>query len=252
MSDGWPGGELLGLDFETTGVDRTGDVPVSFALVIARAGSISAQHSALIDPGRPIPEEATAIHGITTERARAEGMALADAVHLVADAVCDAGERGVPIVGMNLCFDLSILDVQLRKLTGSGLHERQWCGPVLDVLVLDRHLDRFRKGKRRLEHLCAHYGVPVEHSHDAGADAASAIGVLLAICRRFPALGAMELDEVTAAQAGWHREWAGGYDAWRTRAGLSPLSPLDYDWPLARVEPAVLPDALVGAPPGFA
>ena len=72
----WPTGELLGLDFETTGVDRFNDVPVSYALVSVVEGIVIRSWSGLIDPGRDIPPGATAVHGISTERARDEGMPL--------------------------------------------------------------------------------------------------------------------------------------------------------------------------------
>lgn len=239
MEAGWERGELLALDFETTGVDRREDVPVSFALVVARGGRIIDQRAALIDPGREIPAEATAIHGITTARARSEGMPLVDALATVAAAVIDAGERCVPVVGMNLSFDLTILHHQMRKHLGTGLLERGWCGPVLDVLVLDRHLDRYRPGKRRLEHLCAHYSVTTEQSHDAAADAIAAMRVLLALCRCYPRLVGLGLVELTELQSTWHRQWATSYDDWRARNGQARLEPSEFDWPLAGA-PALL------------
>lgn len=229
----WHTGELLGFDFETTGVDRCGDVPVSFALIRSFDGEVVEQVVGLIDPGRDIPEEATAIHGITTERARAEGQCLVDALAMIADVLDDAASRGVPVVGMNVGFDLSILHHQLERLGGPGLIARSWRGPVLDVLVLDRHLDRFRPGKRRLERLCAHYGVEISNSHDAGADAAATLAVLDALCRCYPQLCTMDLELLSARQARWHREWALSYDAWRARNALSRLEPDEFCWPLA-------------------
>ena len=95
----WATGEVLGLDFETTGVDRFNDVPVSYALVSVVDGVLVRSWSGLIDPGREIPPDATAVHGISTARARAEGMPLRVAVSLVSDVVVSAGRRGVPLVG---------------------------------------------------------------------------------------------------------------------------------------------------------
>lgn len=239
MAGGWQHAELLALDLETTGVDRRHDVPVSYALLVVAGGAVQRRHVGLVDPGREIPAEATAIHGITTERARAEGQPLGEAVTLLAEAVLRASARSVPVVGMNLAFDLSILDHQLRRLLGEGLAERGWHGPVLDVLVLDRHCDRYRRGRRRLEHLCAHYEVALHRGHEAGCDAEAAVGVLLALCRRFPALLERDPAELTAHQASWHREWARSYNAWRSRSGLSPLVPDDFSWPLLGQETAV-------------
>src|SRR5271157_1238225 len=85
MLDGvgtWTSGEVLGLDFETTGVDRFNDVPVSYALVLVVRGIVVTSWSGLIDPGREIPAEATEVHGISTERARTEGMPLREAIGL--------------------------------------------------------------------------------------------------------------------------------------------------------------------------
>lgn len=234
--EAWHRGELLALDFETTGVDRREDVPVAFALVSAAKGRVVDLDAGLVDPGRTIPREAVAVHGITTERARSEGRPLPEALDQVAARLLDASRRGVPLVGMNLAFDLSILDHQLERHLGRGLEGHGWRGPVLDVLVLDRQLDRYRPGRRCLSHLCAHYAVANGASHDAGADATAAIGVLLALCRRYPVLPGTGLGRLTYWQAVWHRRWAASYDRWRASEGLAPLAPVDYDWPIARPE----------------
>ena len=229
----WTRGELLAFDLETTGVDRFSDVPVSFALVTMAGGVVTGRQASLVDPGRDIPPGAVEVHGITTERARAEGVPLADAVAALADALADASRRGVPVVGMNLHYDLTILDVQCRRHLGQGLDGFGFAGPVLDALVLDRHFDRYRKGRRRLGDLCGEYRVTIDHAHDAGADAEATLGVLAAMCRRFPALCEASLADLHRSQAEWHREWATSYDRWRRRQGLEPLDPRDTDWPLA-------------------
>ena len=117
----WAAGEVLGLDFETTGIDRFNDVPVSYALVSVVEGVFVRSWSGLIDPGREIPSDSTAVHGISSERARAEGMPLTEAMALVADAVVSASARGVPLAGMRLDYDLTILETQARQLSGQGI-----------------------------------------------------------------------------------------------------------------------------------
>ena len=114
----WALGELIGFDLETTGVDRFEDVPVSFALVTSVDGQVRARQSGLINPGRPIPNAASQIHGISTATAMAEGMPLDDAVDMLVTRLVDASWRGVPLVGMKLDYDLTILDVQCRRLDG--------------------------------------------------------------------------------------------------------------------------------------
>src|SRR6202789_3289686 len=139
----WATGEVLAFDFETTGVDRFSDVPVSYALVTVAAGAVVGTSSGLVDPGRDIPAGATAVHGISTERARNEGMPMSDAIEMITEVVVSASQRDVPIVGMKLDYDLTILDTQAYRLSELGLVGRGWQGPVLDAVVLDRHVDQY-------------------------------------------------------------------------------------------------------------
>jgi DNA polymerase-3 subunit epsilon len=234
----WTDGELLGFDLETTGLDPTRDRPVSFALVTVRGGVVERRRTSLVDPGQVIPAAATAIHGISTDRARREGIALADAVAEIADALVAAAARGVPVVGMKLDYDLTMLDAQCRALDGVGLRERGWSGPVLDGLVLDRRCDRYRKGRRTLGDLCVHYSVAVEHAHDAACDAEAAIGVVRAICARFPALVRLGPVQLHRYQVRWHREWAESFDRWRREQDLVPLHDRDFHWPIGLADAA--------------
>jgi DNA polymerase-3 subunit epsilon len=230
---GWPGEELMGFDLETTGVDRFADVPVSYALVTVRRGEVVRTDTALIDPGREIPAEATAVHGITSERARREGVRLADAVDHMAEVLFAAGRRGVPVVGMKLDFDLTILDVLCRRASGNGLAERGWTGPVLDDSLLDRRFDGTRPGPRTLGDLCVHYGVDIVQAHDAAADAGAAVGVVLALCQAFPELEDITPSVLHRAQVGWYHEWARCRDLWRRDQWLPPLDPREFLWPIA-------------------
>ncbi len=233
----WPQGHLLGFDLETTGVDRFGDVPVSYALVEMIDGVTVSHRAGLIDPGRPIPEGATAVHGITTERARDEGIPLRQATALMVDALLVAHRNAVPLVGMKLDYDLTILDFQAKLLLGRGLSDTAWSGPVLDAIVLDRHFDRWRKGKRTLSCLCEHYGVVIENAHDAVADAEASMGVVLALARAFPEIAVMDPFELHLLQGEWHREWASSYDEWRRGRQMTPIDEADFMWPLAQLTP---------------
>lgn len=230
----WHRDELLAFDLETTGVDRFCDVPVSYALVRVVDGAVESRRWSIVDPGRPIPAPAMAVHGITDERARAEGVALRDAVATVVEALLDASSRGVPVVGMKLDFDLTIVDVCHRRHHGWGLTEAGFSGPVLDALVLDRHFDRFRSGKRTLSDLCAQYGVMIEHAHDAVADATATLDVVTAMCARFPELCGSTPEDLHLEQIGWHHEWVDSFAQWCLREGIAPLEAEDEGWPIAR------------------
>ena len=110
----WPTGELLGLDFETTGIDRFNDVPVSYALVsvvegvLVRAGPASSTPAVRSRWKRPRPwnlDGTGAVRACRSERR----------CPLVSDAVV-AVRRGVPLAGMKLDYDLTILETQTATL----------------------------------------------------------------------------------------------------------------------------------------
>lgn len=239
---GWTECELLCFDLETTGVDRFNDVPVSLALLRCCRGVVLERMVGLVNPGRPIPEGATAVHGITDDEVRRQGMALSSAIELVAEALVEASQRGVPVVGVKLDYDLTMIDVLCRGIDGRGLEDRGWSGPVLDALVLDRHVDRYRKGRRTLTDLCQLYGVTIGQAHAADNDAAAAGEVVLAMATRYDELSRATPNELHIGQMGYHQEWVASYDHWRRDRGLDPLDPTEASWPLAR-----LPQAEQGA-----
>ncbi len=218
----WTQGPLLGFDTETTGVDIDSDRIVTAALVRRDASGAHVQ-TWLINPGVEIPAAASAIHGITTERARAEGVDPAVALEEIADAIAEALLRDIPVVAYNATFDLCLLDAELERHGLPTLPQRTGRDtmPVIDPLVLDRHEDRFRKGKRKLVDLCGHYEVVDPGSlHTADVDVAATLDVLDKIVARFPHLAELDLAALHGYQAEAHRVWAEHFNAWRQGRGL--------------------------------
>ena len=61
-------------DLETTGKDpRTARIVTASIVMVDEAGAVADTHEWLADPGMEIPEEAAAIHGISTAHAREHG-----------------------------------------------------------------------------------------------------------------------------------------------------------------------------------
>ncbi len=229
---GWEDGPLVGLDFETTGVDPKRDPPVQVAIVTTSAEGVLGEEVFLVDPEREIPEAAVAVHGITTERARREGRSLEEAARRVHWAMAQALSEDVPVVAMNASFDLTIAETLFRRF---GLRPLDWRA-VLDPLVLDRHLDRYRPGKRRLDALCEHYRVSLLQAHDAASDATAAVELTRRIALSYPMCGRVPASRLTRLQAAWHQEWAESYDDWRRREGLDGLRRDDFFWPVRPLE----------------
>ena len=236
----WYEGPLAAFDTETTGVDVETDRIVSAAVVVQDAPGLRPRVTRwLVNPGVPVPEAATAVHGLTEEFLQHRGRWPAPVMYEIAEQLAEHAARGRPLVVMNAPFDLTLLDRELRRHRASSL--QRWLGSsslyVLDPRVLDKQLDRHRKGRRTLTDLCAHYEVPLEDAHDAAADALAALEVVRALGRRFSArLERLTPAELHTLQTGWHAAQARGLQAWFARSGSEES--VDPSWPLRPEVPA--------------
>ncbi|MER6396784.1 MULTISPECIES: exonuclease domain-containing protein [unclassified Kitasatospora] len=225
---------LVGFDLETTGTDPTVDRIVTAALVDTVGARRLSATGWLVDPGVPIPAEAEAIHGIGDELVRSKGRPAKAAVDEIATALCERLAAGHPVVAFNAPFDLSLLDAELRRHGLAPLAERLGgpVAPVLDALVIDRAVDKYRKGSRTLQRVCEVYGVELTDAHEAGSDALAAVRVAVALAERYPAeVGEVPLAVLHTRQIDWYRSWAEGLEAW-LRRGKDPQAVIDPRWPL--------------------
>jgi DNA polymerase-3 subunit epsilon len=181
---------MIVFDLETGGLDWDIDPIVSscVALVPKDMGDGRGRppriFSRYINPGVPISAESTAIHGLTEEYLAQHGVEPAVAVEEAAGLLRLAVERGLPIVAFNARFDLTFLDRACRRMGIRPVAERpEDLRPVIDPFVLDKAADPYRKGKRRLENQCEHWGVKLEGAHDSTADALATGRVLFKMAR---------------------------------------------------------------------
>lgn len=227
----WHLGRLVGFDLETTSPDPLAARIVTACVVRCGAGQPVESRSWLTDvDGEEIPEGAAAIHGVTTERARAEGVDLREAVAEILDALSDAAMDGVPVVAMNARYDLTLLDREAQRYGMTPLVERRGRLRVIDPYVLDKHVDRYRPGKRTLTHLCQHYTVPLGDAHSADADALAACRIAWRQGSSYPQLAGMSLDELHVAQVGWAAEQAASLQAHLREAGRQDT--VEGAWPV--------------------
>ena len=213
---GWHTGVLGSYDCETTGRDPLTARLVSAAFVT----SDGRRHDFLVDPGVEIPADTTAVHGITTEYARQHGTAPEEALEQIAALLAAHLSAGLPLVVFNAPYDLTLLEVELGRHGLRPLAARvEQIAPVVDPLVIDKAVDRFRKGKRNLESQCAHYGVRIEGAHDAAVDAIAALGVAKALAERYPEVGQASPVELHRQQAEWKAASEREFAAYREQRG---------------------------------
>ncbi len=231
----WTERRVLGFDTETTGVDVTSDRIVTAALVMRHGLSgLSRVRTWIIDPGIEIPEGASEIHGVTTEYAQTHGRPPAEVLEEVAAAIAGAMAEGVPVIAFNASFDLTILEYELARNGLPTLTDRlgRTPGPAIDPLVLDRALDRYRPGKRRLSNLAEYYGVVATGElHAADVDVDATLDVLRALINRFPELAEVDLQAMHERQIRAHFHWARKFNEWLVVNGYD-RPPADGSWPL--------------------
>lgn len=198
----WWSGHACGFDLETDGKEPD-DARIVSANVTQVSGKSIAPVDVLLQPERDIPDEAAGIHGITTEHARAHGISRKVGIDTILS-VLEMASAERPMVGHNCSFDLTILDREMRRLgIGSlGIEQSEFASlgqvtvrrdgrtvatfPVIDTYVLDKMVDRYRPGSRRLEAAAAHYGVAMGEAgaHDAGADVLASLRIAWRIAQR--------------------------------------------------------------------
>lgn len=184
---------MLSFDLETTSTDPRSARIVTSALVTIDGRHVDKKEM-LADPGVEIPEAAAQVHGITTEKARAEGRPHDEVLEETVSAIKQAWDNGLTLVVYNAAYDLSVL----RALTG----DFTVTGPVYDPFVIDRVMDKWRKGKRTLGAVCEHYGVSLDNAHEATTDALAAARVAWKQVRQvFPELAQKDVKELMEFQA---------------------------------------------------
>lgn len=226
----WSAHPLLGFDTETTGVSPLHSRIVSAAII--KTGDDPATHNWMINPGVDIPTAAQAVHGISTARTRAEGSDPLFALSEIRDVLVAGMSAGYPIVAFNASFDLTILEAELARHgldTMADLlgHEPF---PVLDPLVLDRMLDPYRKGPRRLETLIGLYRIQATGFHDAENDVAATLKLLQAMVAEHAMLRASSLRKLHELQKSTHEHWAESFNRYLLASGRK--ADVDGHWPI--------------------
>lgn len=221
--------KLAVFDTETTGADPREDRIVSaFYGVMDETGTMLEAYDFLINPEYPIAEQATAVHKITNERAQAEG--LDKKVALVALATLFQTHADIPVVIYNATFDTTILNKELERIGREDL-KLPW-NLVLDPFVMDKHYDKWRKGKRTLTYTSEYYGVSLgDDAHAADADCRAAGQVAYAIMDKY--LGheptVEDIVQYQIDQKAWKAEQAAGLQKWLRKSNHEAI--VEGTWP---------------------
>jgi len=162
--ESWPEtplvGEFVVFDTETTGLNcKKGDEIISFGAVRVSKGEITSHFYELVNPFRPIPEQATQITGITDEM-----VAGCPDILQVLDKFLEF-QAATPLIAHNAAFDLGFINIKLRKYCGSRLK-----APTIDTFILSHLLFPLAEC-HSLDCLAKAYGISTVGRHTSLGDA---------------------------------------------------------------------------------
>lgn len=226
----WHEDTFYAFDTETTGIDVETSRIVSASLIEFSGEVMLSRHSWIINPGVDIPVEASNIHGITNEIAKNQGQDPGKAIAEIVEAIRHIAKHKMPLVVMNARYDLALLDRESKRITSQPLLQSSEIANlrVIDPSVLDKQTDPYRRGKRTLSALAAHYGVTISSAHNAHEDAYASAFVAIEISKN-EALRNLSTDEIHAAQIKWGYEQAASLEKYFRQQGRNSV--VSKVWP---------------------
>lgn len=167
---------LVCFDLETTGTNVASDRIVQIALIRVEPDGGRRRFTSLVNPGRPIPPEASAVHGITDDHVRS-----APRFRQVRPDVEEI-LHGADLAGFNITrFDLPLLETEIQRAGGTySARGRR----VIDAMTIFHRME-----PRNLEAAVRFYcGAELPGAHSAEVDATATLEVLDAQLARYPDL----------------------------------------------------------------
>lgn len=215
-------------DVESSGTDVFNDRIVQLFVATADGnGNLIDTWEWVIDPGVEVPDGAAEVHGFTTEYLQEHGRDAKKALWEAWNVFNELRGKGLTWVAYNANFDLSILNAEFTRYGldngwAQGIEREE---QIIDAIVIDRTKDKYRKGKRTLEAVARHYGVPfdADKAHDARYDCEVTAKVTVAVLKKY---GYATNEE----QKKWYRSWAEGLEKYFQRT--DPEAKVNKDWPV--------------------
>lgn len=213
-------------DLETTGRDpRTARIVTASILVVNAKAEILQHREWLVNPGVRIPEEASDIHGITTEVAERDGMDPATAVAEIS-VFLDALFQTMPVMVFNAAYDFTVLREEAKRYGIDQIDPR----PVIDPYIIDKQVDKYRRGKRTLVAMSEFYQVPLINAHTSVADAAATIAVADRLAQKYASQLQIDPLLLHSNQIEWAATQAASFQEYLRRR--DPSAVVEGDWPV--------------------
>lgn len=221
---------ILFFDSETTDkTPKTARILTVYALLQRIDGTKIRDWSWTLNPGVPVPEEASSVNGLTTEFIQANGRTdLLAAITEIYTVLLTATKKQIPILAYNLPYDLTVVDREMRRqklsLGVTKLVSGQPGGfpPAIffDPLIWSRHEFKFVKGGHKQFTVARRLGIPVDESrlHDAQYDVELGAKIAWRFFQKY-SQGFDSVRDMSDALKERNAEWAKGMTEYFARIG---------------------------------
>lgn len=212
--------DLLVFDTETTDkFPKLARIATCYAALIGRDGTVKRDWSWTLNPGVPMPEEASAVNGLTTAFLQENGRSdLLTAITEIYRVLLVATKKSIPIVAYNLPYDLTVLDREMRRQKlALGVTKLISGFPAaapatfFDPLIWARHEFKYQKGGHKQFVTAGRLGIEVDESrlHDAKYDVELAGKIAWRMLQRHTT-GFDDMRAIATELEIRHQDWAKG------------------------------------------
>lgn len=217
-------------DVETSGTDTDNDHIITCFMRAKDGNEVVYEENWVIDPGIEVPQEASDVHGMSTEWVRENGRKdVAEAILEITEELAVYVAKGYVVTGFNHSFDLALLNAENKRHYGFGLgfpDDTRY----LDPCIFSRKLDKYAKGGHKLITVAQRNGIEIEedrlHTADYDAEVTEKL-VPIMLNRAWKELPkereGLSPDEfitkLQGMQRKWKKEWAEGLTKYFRESG---------------------------------
>lgn len=175
---------FVAFDFETTGLSPHSERIIEVGAVKFKDGKILDTYSAFVNPGKPIPADASRVNGISDAMvadAQTEDVIIPQFMEFAGDAV---------LIAHNAKFDMSFLRNSLDRLNLPAPSNA-----IMDTQRLSKKA--FPRNKSyALQNLMEVLGIPKNNAHRALDDAESCQRLFMKVCDSMSFMGDLDIAEL--------------------------------------------------------
>ncbi|KAB1656342.1 hypothetical protein F8O01_10775 [Pseudoclavibacter chungangensis] len=156
---------LTVLDVKSSALDvEQGRIESAVLADVGRDGRVHAVRRWRVEPGEPIGAAESNVVRLGGERPDERLDDGGDAIVQIVEALRERFDAGLPVVAFHAARPFTVIDREARR---HAVHPAT-PAPVIDPFAIDKAVDPFRSGSRRLVETASSHGIPVDRANAHG------------------------------------------------------------------------------------